>query len=80
MDGLDVLLPQVRSYFIHQKGDMIDISIQVAPGCELADIRDGFLREIMREYPDLDASKFRFSHLDRERLTIAGKRKYVLRE
>jgi hypothetical protein len=79
-DVLDSLWPRVRSYFIHQKADTIDIALRPFPGHELGAIRTEFLREIRREFPDLDESKFTFSPLDRERLTIAGKRQYVVRE
>jgi phenylacetate-coenzyme A ligase PaaK-like adenylate-forming protein len=80
VDVLDSLSTLIRSYFIHQKADIIDIAIKVASGHELDTVRDGFIREIRREFPDIDETKFTFSHLDRERLTVAGKRKYVVRE
>jgi phenylacetate-coenzyme A ligase PaaK-like adenylate-forming protein len=79
-DVLDAMLPRVRSYFIHQRGDAIDIAIQPVAGQEFGVLREDFLCEIRREFPDLDEQKFTFSALDRERMTIAGKRKYVLRE
>ena len=78
-DLLDVL-SQVRSYFIHQKGDTIDIAVELLPGHDLATTRARFLRELVREFSDLDPSKITFSLLQEEHQTIAGKRQYLLRE
>jgi len=78
-DLLDVL-PQVRSYFIHQKGETIDIAVELSPGHDLAHARAAFLRELTREFSDLEASRITFSLLQEERQTIAGKRQYLLRE
>jgi phenylacetate-coenzyme A ligase PaaK-like adenylate-forming protein len=80
VDVLDAITPRLRSYLIHQRADIIDIAIQAAQGHELGAIRDRFFEEIRREFPDIDAGKFTFSPLDHERLTIAGKRKSVVRE
>jgi phenylacetate-coenzyme A ligase PaaK-like adenylate-forming protein len=80
VDVLDTLSPRIRSYLIHQKGDIIDIGVRTNPGHDLAAIRDRFLLEIRREFPDIDETRFTFSSLDRERLTVAGKQKYVIRD
>jgi phenylacetate-CoA ligase len=70
----------VRSFFIHQKGSKIDVAV-VAPSPEdLARIERRFFHEIAREFPDLDKSTISFSFLKEEPYTIAGKRRYLLRE
>jgi hypothetical protein len=78
-DCLD-LVPQVRSYFIHQKGDAIDIAVRAMPDQDLEAIRRNFLDVLVRQCADLDDSNLTFSHLAREPYTVAGKREYVLRE
>jgi len=74
------LVPHIRSYFIHQKGETIDIAVKMASEQELAEVRSRFLREIARRFADLDAATITFSLLKDEPKTIAGKRKIVLRE
>jgi phenylacetate-coenzyme A ligase PaaK-like adenylate-forming protein len=70
----------VRSFFIHQKGRKIDIAV-VAPSREdLQRIERRFLHEIAREFPAIDTSTISFSFLEGEPRTIAGKRRYLLRE
>lgn len=78
-DCLD-LVPEVRSYFVHQKDDVIDIAVQADAGRELAEIRRRFLDVVATQIPGLDGSTIIFSRLRREPRTIAGKRQYVLRE
>jgi phenylacetate-coenzyme A ligase PaaK-like adenylate-forming protein len=78
-DCLD-LVSEVRSYFIHQKGDAIDIAVRVEPRGELDTVRRRFLRVINQQFPEVDESKLTFSWLEREPRTIAGKRQYILRE
>ena len=78
-DCLD-LVPQVRSYFIHQKGDTIDIAVRAVPDNDLEKIRRDFLEIIARQRSDLDDSTLTFSHLAEEPHTVAGKRQYVVRE
>ncbi len=70
----------VRSFFVHQKGDHIDIAVQAPSDDDLARIERRFFHEIGREFPELDRSKFSFSPLTEEPTTIAGKRRYLLRE
>jgi len=70
----------VRSFFIHQKGQKIDVAV-VAPSREdLKRIEGRFFREIAREFPDFDRSTISFSFLKNEPYTVAGKRRYLLRE
>lgn len=78
-DCLD-LVPQVRSYFIYQKGDAIDIAVRAIPDQDLEAIRRDFLDVLVRQCADLDDSNLTFSHLAPEPYTVAGKRQYVLRE
>ena len=78
-DCLD-LVPEVRSYFIHQKGDAIDIAVRIEPRGELEQVRRRFLRVIDRQFPGVDEAKLTFSWLQGEPRTIAGKRQYILRE
>jgi phenylacetate-coenzyme A ligase PaaK-like adenylate-forming protein len=79
IDVLDVL-PEVRSYLIHQRGDVIEIAVTAAPDVQLHAIASRFQREIVREFPTLDLSKIVFTPLERAPQTLAGKRQYVLRE
>jgi len=78
-DCLD-LVPEVRSYFIHQKGDAIDIAVRIEPRGELDTVRRRFLRVVNQQFPGVDESKLTFSWLEGEPRTIAGKRQYILRE
>jgi hypothetical protein len=70
----------VRSFFVHQKGDRIDIAVVSPTRDDLVRIERRFFHEVAREFPDLDRSKITFSFLEREPYTIAGKRRYLLRE
>lgn len=70
----------VRSFFVHQKGDRIDIAVVAPSRDDLVRIERRFFHEVAREFPDLDRSKITFSFLEREPYTIAGKRRYLLRE
>jgi len=79
IDLLDVL-PEVRSYFIHQRGNMIEIAVEAAASADLNAIATRFLREIAREFPTLDESKIAFTPFKQAPQTIAGKRQYILRE
>ena len=79
IDLLDVL-PEVRSYFVRQKGTTIEIAAETASGVGLDTIASRFLREIVREFPDLDRTKIAFAPLKHAPQTIAGKRQYILRE
>ncbi|MGO8917545.1 MAG: hypothetical protein ACLQJR_16690 [Stellaceae bacterium] len=78
-DCLD-LVPEVRSYFIHQKGDMIEIAVRTIGDHDLEDLRCRFLHVLARHCADLDGSTVIFSPLAREPYTVAGKRQYVLRD
>lgn len=78
-DCLD-LVPEVRSYFIHQKGDAIDIAVRTEPRGELDAVRRRFLRVMTQQFPEFDEAALSFSWLEREPRTIAGKRRYILRE
>jgi phenylacetate-coenzyme A ligase PaaK-like adenylate-forming protein len=79
IDLLDVL-PEVRSYFIHQRGVAIEISVDAAFGLDLDVISRRFIREISREFPAFDESTIAFTRLKNAPQTIAGKRQYILRE
>jgi phenylacetate-CoA ligase len=70
----------VSSYFIHQKGRAIDIGIATATADDLARIERRFRAEIAREFPAIDQRGFTFSALAEEPHTVAGKRRYFLRE
>ncbi len=70
----------VRSFFIHQKGRAIGIGIAAAGADDLARIERRFRFEIAREFPAIDQQAFTFSGLAEEPHTIAGKRRYFLRE
>ncbi len=78
-DCLD-LVPEVRSYFIRQKGDDIEIAVRALADHDLEGTRRRFLQVIARQCGALDESRLRFSHLLREPYTTAGKRQYVVRE
>ena len=78
-DCLD-LVPQVRSYFIHQKGDQIEIAVRTVQDHDLGPIRRRFLDVLARQCTELDESKLIVSRLTEEPYTVAGKRQYVLRE
>ena len=78
-DCLD-LVPEVRSYFIHQKGDAIDIAVRTEPRSELDVVRRRFLRVMTQQFPGIDEATLTFSWLELEPRTIAGKRRYILRE
>lgn len=78
LDVLDVI-PQVHAYFIHQKDQTLDIAVQLGADQQLDVIHSRFLREIKREFPNLDESTITFSTLDRERQTAAGKRQLLHR-
>jgi phenylacetate-coenzyme A ligase PaaK-like adenylate-forming protein len=78
-DCLD-LVPEVRSYFIRQTGAEIEISVRTLDGCDLEATRRRFLEVIARQCDALDGSKLRFSPLTQEPYTVAGKRRYVVRE
>lgn len=78
-DCLD-LVPEVRSYFVHQKADTIDIAVRAAGATDLPAIRRRFLDVIARHNADLDDARVTFSHLKTEPMTVAGKRRYVLRD
>jgi len=78
-DCLD-LIPDVRSYFIHQKNDMIDIAVRTIGDRDLESLRRRFLAVVARQYADIDGSKLIFSPLAREPYTVAGKRQYVVRD
>jgi len=77
-DCLD-LVPEVRSYFIRQTGDRIEIAVRAAQQEDLAAIRRRFLDVIASHRADLDESRVTFSHLTEEPFTLAGKRQYVVR-
>jgi phenylacetate-coenzyme A ligase PaaK-like adenylate-forming protein len=79
IDLLDAL-PEVRSYFIHQKDHMIEIAVEVAPSMDLDFVTARFRAKISREFPTLDETKIRFTRLERAPQTLAGKRQYVLCE
>lgn len=78
-DCLD-LVPEVRSYFIRQTGADIEISVRTLGDHDLAATRRRFLDVIARQCDALDKSRLRFSPLIREPYTVAGKRRYVVRE
>jgi phenylacetate-CoA ligase len=78
-DCLD-LVSEVRSYFIHQKGEAIDIAVRVEPRAELDAVRRRFLQVVSGQLPGIDEATLTFSRLEREPRTIAGKRQYILRE
>ncbi len=77
-DVLDVI-PQVQSFVVYPDDRTFDIAVQLSPGYELDLVRRRFLRELKREFPNLDESTITFSRLDREYQTIAGKRQVVVR-
>ncbi len=70
----------VSSFFVHQKGRAIDIGIATPSAADLSRIERRFLHEIAREFPAIDRAQFTFSALEEEPHTIAGKRRYFLRE
>jgi len=70
----------VRSFFVHQKGDHIDIAVLAPTRDDLTRIERRFCHEIAREFPDIDLKQFSFSYLENEPYTVAGKRRYILRE
>ena len=78
-DCLD-LVPEVRSYFIHQKGDVIDISVRTIGDPDLENLRRRFLAVLARHHADVDNSNLIFSPLVQEPYTVAGKRRYVVRD
>ena len=78
LDVLDVI-PEVNAFVIRQRNQMLDIAVQLWSGYELDIIRRRFLREIKREFPNLDESTITFMPLDRGRQTIAGKRQVLVR-
>lgn len=78
-DCLD-LVPEVRSYFIQQRGDRIDIAVRTIGDSDLQGVRRRFLDTVARQCAGLDDSRLTFSRLVREPYTVAGKRQYVLRE
>jgi phenylacetate-coenzyme A ligase PaaK-like adenylate-forming protein len=78
-DCLD-LVPEVRSYFIHQKGDMIEIAVRTSGRQSLESLRRRFLAILARHDADIDGSKLIFSPLVEEPYTVAGKRCYVVRD
>ncbi len=78
-DCLD-LVPEVRSYFIRQKGQQIDVAVRTIRDHDTEAIRRRFLDLIARQCGALDERRLTFSHLAREPYTVAGKRQYVVRE
>ena len=70
----------VSSFFVHQKGRVLKIGIATHSAEDLARIERRFRHEIAREFPAIDQAKFAFSALEEEPHTIAGKRRYFLRE
>ncbi|HUK57664.1 MAG TPA: hypothetical protein VLV50_00430 [Stellaceae bacterium] len=70
----------ISSFFIHQKGRTIDIGIATSSVEDRARIERRFRAEIAREFPAVDQQGFTFSPLVEEPHTIAGKRRYFLRE
>jgi phenylacetate-coenzyme A ligase PaaK-like adenylate-forming protein len=70
----------VSSFFVHQKGSAIDIGISTGSPEDLRRIGGRFLHEIAREFPAIDRGKITFSMLADEPYTVAGKRRYFLRE
>jgi phenylacetate-coenzyme A ligase PaaK-like adenylate-forming protein len=78
-DCLD-LVPEVRSYFIRQRGDEIEIAVRTVHDHDLQVTRRRFFDIIARQCGELDESRLRFSHLTDEPYTVAGKRLYVVRE
>lgn len=77
-DVLDVI-PEIYAFVVHPKDQMLDVAVQLPPNYELNVIRRRFLRELEREFPNLDESTITFSRLEREPQTIAGKRRVVVR-
>jgi phenylacetate-coenzyme A ligase PaaK-like adenylate-forming protein len=78
LDVLDVI-PEVNTFLIHDKNQMLDIAVHLPPDYELDVVRRRFLREIKREFPNLDESTITFTSLDRGHQTIAGKRQVLVR-
>lgn len=78
-DCLD-LVPEVRSYFIRQRGDEIEIAVRTVNSSDLNETRRHFLRLIATHCGELDESRLNFSQLTDEPYTVAGKRLYVVRE
>jgi phenylacetate-coenzyme A ligase PaaK-like adenylate-forming protein len=70
----------VLSFFIHQKGRKIDIAVVAPTHEDLQRIERRLLHEIAREFPAIDTSAISFSFLEEEPRTIAGKRRYLLRD
>lgn len=61
-DCLD-LVPQVRSYFIHQECETVDIAVQADSEHNLDAVRGEFLSEHTRHFADLDQPVTTFSRL-----------------
>jgi phenylacetate-CoA ligase len=78
LDILDVI-PEVYTFVIRRKDNKLDIAVRQAPNSDLNVIRRRFLLEMKYEFPDIDESAIAFSRLDREHLTIAGKRQVLVR-
>jgi len=78
-DCLD-LVPEVRSYFIHQRGDSIEIAVRTLESRGLEETRRRFLDVVARQCGALDEEKLIFTPLTEEPYTVAGKRRYVVRE
>ena len=77
-DVLDVI-PEVATFAVRRKDNMLDVAVHLAAGKDLDTIRSRFLREIKRELPGLDESAITFSRLHGEHRTMAGKRRVLLR-
>jgi phenylacetate-coenzyme A ligase PaaK-like adenylate-forming protein len=70
----------VLSFFVHQKGQAINVAVVAPTRDDLTRIEGRFFHEIAKEFPDLDRSLITFSYLEHEPYTVAGKRSYMLRE
>jgi phenylacetate-coenzyme A ligase PaaK-like adenylate-forming protein len=78
LDVLDVI-PEVNAFLIRGRNQGLDIAVNLSPDCTLDVVRRRFLREIKREFPNLDESTIAFTPLDRGYQTISGKRQVLVR-